>query len=279
MNTLPGWTQLETTVRGVPLAHRMREGQVPVLMVHGIGPGSSGEVNFAPPIRHLSPHLAIHLIDLAGFGRSGRLPAPPFFDVAFWLEQIDAALARIATLHQRLPLLIGNSVGGALSLRIAARRRDLPQVVAIGAPAAATATPELRAFWAVPHDPAALAAALQPMTGAARPPDPDIVTRRLAPFLSGDYRDYFATMLADPDSCLQAVVLAASEARRIETRVALLHGDRDRASPVADTLALRDHLPRADLTLFGGCGHDLMSERPADIANIIEFLARKVEPS
>jgi pimeloyl-ACP methyl ester carboxylesterase len=55
-----------------------------------------------------------------------------------------------------------------------------------------------------------------------------------------------------------------------------MHGDLDRACPIAATLALRDRLPQADLILFGGGGHNLMAERPADIAVHIEFLVKKV---
>ena len=276
MSVRTGWFDLGTTLRGIPVAHQARAGDRPVLMVHGIGPGTTGFVNFAPIISRLSPRVAPHVIDLAGFGASGRLTRPPFFDVSFWLDQIDLAIARILDRHGRLPLLVGNSVGGALVLKIAARRRDLPRVIAIGAPASADPTPELRAFWTAPRTEAALAAALQPMTGAAMAPDSEIVRERLALFLTGDHGAYFAAMLDNPEACLAAVLLSEAELDRIETPVTLLHGDMDRACLLTATLALRARLPHADLTVFGGAGHQLMSERTADIAALIEFLIEKV---
>ena len=240
-------------------------------------PGTTGAVNFAPLIARLSLRIAPHVIDLAGFGASGRLPAPPFFDVAFWLDQIEHAIARIHDRHGFAPVLLGNSVGGALALKLAARRIDLPHVVAIGAPAAAEPTAALRAFWTAPRSETALADAMRPMTGAALTPDPALVRDRLAPFLSGDYAGYFNAMLADPHSCLEAATLSDVEAARIVAPVTLLHGDRDRACPLAATLELRDRLPQADLTVFGGTGHNLIAERPADIAAHVEFLVEKVE--
>nr|WP_321985181.1 alpha/beta hydrolase [uncultured Lichenicoccus sp.] len=271
------WVDLDASLRDVPVAHRMRRGERPVLMVHGIGPGTTGLVNFAPLIARLPADLAVHVIDLAGFGASGRLPILPFFDVGFWLDQIEGAIAQILDLHGTPPLLIGNSVGGALALKIAARRNDLPGIVAIGAPAAAVATEALRAFWTAPGSEAALADTMRPMTGAAQPPDPQVVRDRLAPFLSGDYGWYFETMLADPASCLDAAMLSASEIERIVSPITLLHGDLDRACPIAATLALRARLRQADLTIFGGNGHNLTAERPADIAAQIEILLKKVE--
>jgi len=272
-----GWIELAPSLRGVSLSHRIRAGQVPLLMVHGIGPGTNGDVNFSPLIARLSRRCAIHLIDLAGFGRSDRLPAPPFFDVPFWLDQIEQAIVQIIRMHQRTPLLIGNSVGGALSLRIAARRKDLPHIVAIGAPASAEATPELRAFWSVPQDADALAAAMRPMTGAALTPDADVVESRLAAFRSDAYRDYFATMLADPSHCLSQAILPEHEWQRVASPVTLLHGDRDRACPADATIALQGRLEQADLMLLSGCGHNVMSERPDETANLIEYLAGKIE--
>ena len=275
--TAEAWEDLGATLHGVAIAHWARRGECPVLMVHGIGPGTTGFVNFAPLIAKVSSRLAPHVIDLAGFGSSGRLPAKPFFDVAFWLDQIDCAIAQIRVRYGRFPVLIGNSVGGALALKIAARRSDLPRIVAIGAPAAAEPTEALRAFWTAPRSEAALADAMRPMTGAAQPPDPRVVRDRLAPFLSGDYGQYFDTMLADPRSCLDATMLSGAEAERIVTPITLLHGDKDRACPIAATLALRARLPQADLTVFGGNGHNLMAERPGDVAAYIEFLVEKVE--
>ena len=275
--TAAAWVDLRASLRGVSLAHLAGDGDRPVLMVHGIGPGTTGLVNFAPLIARLSPPLAPHVIDLAGFGQSDRLPTEPFFDVAFWLDQIESVITQIRERHGVLPVLIGNSVGGALALKIAARRQDLPHVVAIGAPAAAEPTEALRAFWAVPRSEAALANAVRPMTGAAQPPDPDVVRDRFAPFLSGDYPHYFHTMLADPRSCLAATMLSEAEAARVVTPITLLHGDRDRACPIAATMTLRARLPQADLTVFGGNGHNLIAERPADIAAHLKFLVEKVE--
>jgi len=279
MSVYSGWDDLSLVVRGVRVAHRMRSGVVPLLMVHGIGPGTNGMTNFGLLIDRLSDRYAPHLIDLAGFGDSECLPEPPFFDVGFWMEQIEASIEQVRTLHGRLPLLVGNSVGGALALRTAARRHDLPGVIAIGAPAEVVVTPELASFWSVPTDAGALAAAMRPMTGPAREPDPAVVERRLAIFADQEYRTYFENMLSDPEKCLNEVVPDGSAVERITIPATIVHGRLDRACPVTGTLSLMPRLPDADFCLFGGCGHNVISERPSEVRAILDILADKVTTS
>jgi pimeloyl-ACP methyl ester carboxylesterase len=263
---------------GIALSHRMRGEGAPILMIHGIGPGTTGFANFGPLLDRLTPRFALHLIDLAGFGESGRKPAPPFFDVSFWLRQIAFVIERVIGLHGRAPLVIGNSVGGALALKSAASAPTVSQVVAIGAPVGASASPELRAFWSAPRDAEALAAAMRPMTGAARPPDPAIVQARMKPFQERDYGVYFDAMLADPDTCLGAVAVTRAEAARLACNVTLIHGRLDRACPVsAIQTELLPLLPDADAILLGGCGHNVIYERTADVIAVIQRLSERVD--
>lgn len=280
MSALPGWHDLSTVLEGTMASHCMRDGEVPILMVHGVGPGTNGITNFAPLLDRLDGRFAPHLIDLAGFGASGRRQHPPLFDVAFWLRQISQALDRIQALHGKPALLVGNSVGGALVLKVAADRPELRQLLVIGAPAWLPAPTALRGFWRAPRDMASLAAAMAPMTAGAAGADPVLVAARLQPFLDSGYGDYFDAMLAEPDACLASVLLQPDEAARIGAHVQLVHGREDRACPVAHTLdRLLPLLPRADITLLGDCGHTVLSERLDEVVATIERLTDKGRPS
>src|SRR5690606_34550359 len=53
----------------------------PVLMMLGVGPGTSIVGNFGPVLEPLCEHLHVFAMDLIGFGRSDRKPDAPFFDV------------------------------------------------------------------------------------------------------------------------------------------------------------------------------------------------------
>jgi pimeloyl-ACP methyl ester carboxylesterase len=120
---------------------------------------------------------------------------------------------------------------------------------------------------------------MRPMTGPAAEPNPDVVQERMWPFLRDDYGDYFSAMLADPDACLSAAILTKAEASRIRARVALIHGRLDRACLVSNILTeLAPLLPDADLTLLGGCGHNVIAERTADVIAAIARFVEKNDP-
>ena len=87
----------------------------PALYVHGLGGAST---NFTDLADLLSPWLDGHAIDLPGFGRSGPPPRRDYSIAAHTRLVIDY-------LEQsgRGPVhLVGNSMGGAISIQVAARR-------------------------------------------------------------------------------------------------------------------------------------------------------------
>jgi 2-hydroxymuconate-semialdehyde hydrolase len=135
----------------------------PVLMFHGVGPGTSAMGNFGPALEPLAERFHVFAIDLIGFGGSARKPAPPFFDVDLWVRQ---GLAMIdALVPDGGPCgLAGHSLGGALALKMAARQPRVTRVLASSA--VGTKLPVnavLNAFWDLPADRAALRGAMADM--------------------------------------------------------------------------------------------------------------------
>ncbi len=274
MSEAGAWRAIEAATGGLAVRHLARGGTgAPLLLVHGIGPGTTGAANFTPLIEALPGDVPLHMIDLAGFGGSARKPAQPGFDVDHWLAQIDDALDRIGT----PAVLVGNSVGGALALKAAARRRDVLAVLAIGAAAAPMApTLELAAFWRAPRSPAQLAEALRPMTAHGAEPSAAVVAERWLPFADPAYAAWFDTMLERPAQCLAAAAVTREEAGAIRVPVRLLHGRQDRACPPAPLCAfVGEALPQADLTLLARCGHNVIAERTAEVAAAIELIRKK----
>jgi pimeloyl-ACP methyl ester carboxylesterase len=124
----------EVYVRGVPPG--AGEPGEPALCVHGLE-GSSR--NWTDLMELLRPRLACEAVDLPGFGNS-----PPRPDGKYSI----AALAQtVTTLIGRLghgPVhLIGNSLGGSVCLRIAARRPDLVRTLTLVSPALPDPRPRL----------------------------------------------------------------------------------------------------------------------------------------
>ncbi|MFF3851484.1 alpha/beta fold hydrolase [Streptomyces sp. NPDC002328] len=124
---LPGVT---LKIRSRPPA---REGLEPALFVHGLG-GSSQ--NWSALMALLDGAVDSEAVDLPGFGDS-----PPPDDGDYSVTAHARAVIRYLDASGRGPVhLIGNSLGGAVSTRVAAVRPDLVRTLTLVSPA----LPELR---------------------------------------------------------------------------------------------------------------------------------------
>ncbi|MER7925029.1 MULTISPECIES: alpha/beta hydrolase [unclassified Streptomyces] len=124
---LPGIT---LTVRSRPPA---REGLPPALYVHGLG-GSSQ--NWSQLMAELDGQVDSEALDLPGFGDS-----PPPDDGDYSVTGHARAVIRYLDAAGRGPVhLFGNSLGGAISTRVAAVRPDLVRTLTLISPA----LPEIR---------------------------------------------------------------------------------------------------------------------------------------
>ncbi|MGW7368964.1 alpha/beta fold hydrolase [Streptomyces sp. NPDC054841] len=111
-----------------------RSGLPPALYVHGLG-GSS--LNWTALMRRLEDTVDGEAVDLPGFGDS-----PPPDDGGYSITSHARAVIRMLDAGGRGPVhLIGNSLGGAVTTRVAAVRPDLVRTLTLISPA----LPELRA--------------------------------------------------------------------------------------------------------------------------------------
>jgi pimeloyl-ACP methyl ester carboxylesterase len=275
---LADWDYRDDILGGITFAHWSRGRGNPVVAVHGVGPGTTAYLGFAPVLDALVARHEVHLIDLIGFGRSGRKPHEPYFDVELWVRQISQV---VAALSSGPVALLGASIGGALALKAAARHPAVRTVIAVGSPAERYPIPVVQQrFWSVPRSLEDLAESIRPMTAAQAPPAPSVVTARFAPFADAAYGEYFGRMLPGTKQAeLDRAAVSDDEARRIAASVLLLHGRDDRAVPPELTaLPLSRRLPNADLVLLAACGHNVLWERTdMALALILETLAKTME--
>ncbi|MFI5827058.1 alpha/beta fold hydrolase [Streptomyces sp. NPDC051578] len=121
---------LELNVRFRP---PVREGLPPALFVHGLG-GSSQ--NWSALMEQLAGDVDCEAVDLPGFGWS-----PPPADRDYSVTGLARVVIRYLDAAGRGPVhLFGNSLGGAVSTRVAAVRPDLVRTLTLVSPA----LPELR---------------------------------------------------------------------------------------------------------------------------------------
>jgi pimeloyl-ACP methyl ester carboxylesterase len=100
----------------------------PMLCVHGLGGSAHNWTDFAGVLRN---EYAVEAIDLPGHGRSG-----PAYRNNYSLDAHAGTVIRYLEQSGRGPVhLVGNSMGGAVSVLVAARRPDLVRTLTLISPA------------------------------------------------------------------------------------------------------------------------------------------------
>jgi pimeloyl-ACP methyl ester carboxylesterase len=247
----------------------------PVLLLHGSGPGVSGWANWrlnmdalaAAGNRVLAP-------DLVGFGATERPPGV-HYSLSTWAGQVFAFMD---ALEIRRTALVGNSLGGRISLEMAGRHpQRVERMVLMGAPGPGmTMTPGLKAVREYEPSEENMRQLLLECFAV----DPSIITddlvrnRYQASIANGAHETY-VEMFTDKHNAT-ALGISEDEVRSIRTRTLLVHGREDKVIPLEIALNMVRLLPDADLAVFARCGHWTQIERSTDFNNLVgHFLGAK----
>jgi 4,5:9,10-diseco-3-hydroxy-5,9,17-trioxoandrosta-1(10),2-diene-4-oate hydrolase len=102
-------------VGGIKIHYDDVGGGEPLLLLHGSGPGASGRANFIRNIEALSKDFRVIVPDLPGFGKSDMKPQGTSIP-GWWAEKIIEFLDLLSIQKAHF---VGNSLGGAITLKIA----------------------------------------------------------------------------------------------------------------------------------------------------------------
>ena len=246
----------------------------PVLLLHGSGPGVTATANWRPIIPALSASCRVIAPDQLGFGGTATGEQRTYGRTAW----TDHALALLDTLELSTVDIIGNSMGGAIALSIAAARPDVVRrMVLMGSMGVAMALPDgLDAVWGYTPGMERMRQVIGLFAHDRDRITDELVELRYQASLDPPVRDSWEAMFPEPrqrwvdDLALSGVELAA-----IRAAVLLVHGRDDRVVPWRSSSAqLVDLLPDARLHVLSGCGHWAMIERTADFLAVVQpFLA------
>lgn len=233
-----------------------------IVLLHGSGPGVCGRVNWAPTMKsELAQHFTLIAPDIAGFGETQQLPELEFSHdnrvkhIASFLTALDLAPAR----------LVGNSMGGALALGVAARYPELiARMVLMGSAGVSfPLTPEVDQLYGYTPSEDNMRRIFEMMAHDHSRVTPALVRARYEATLVPEIASNWAKLFPAPrqrhiDDCS----LPFSSLANITTPTLLIHGAHDRVVPVrATSLRLVEVLPNADLVVLGRCGHWAQVER------------------
>lgn len=117
-----------TDVKGVRIESMVAGRGVPVVLIHGLG---ASKVSFFPTLDGLADRFEVHAIDLPGFGRSAKpLPTGRRYSMPWFADVINGYLRErgLRDVH-----LVGNSMGGRISVEVALRHpRSIGSVITLG---------------------------------------------------------------------------------------------------------------------------------------------------
>jgi 4,5:9,10-diseco-3-hydroxy-5,9,17-trioxoandrosta-1(10),2-diene-4-oate hydrolase len=233
-----------------------------IVLLHGGGPGASSWSNFGRNVPVLAKRFRVLMMDLPGYGQSEARPVTGhFFTVA-----AQALAGLLETLSVEKVHLIGNSLGGGTALRFALDYPDrVGRLVLMGpggltlnvfAPDPTEGVRRLMEFGAPPGPSRdKMAAFLRTMVYDQRLVTDELIDERFA-------------VASQPEALAAMVAMGGSffgehaedgmlwrDAHRVKHEVLLIWGREDRVNPLDGALIAVKQLKRAQLHVFGGCGH------------------------
>jgi 4,5:9,10-diseco-3-hydroxy-5,9,17-trioxoandrosta-1(10),2-diene-4-oate hydrolase len=238
-------------------------GGTPVVLLHGGGPGASAWRNFGRNLPVLAGRFRTLMIDQPGFGLSARPPVTG----NYFTFSADAIAALLSELGIERVHLIGNSLGGGTAVRFALRYPERAGRLVLMGPGGLS----LNVFSPDPTE------GIRRLTEFAAPPGPS--KEKLAAFLrtlvhdkrlvTDEMVDEQYAAASDPEAIAAMAALGASffdpacaedgllwrEAHRLRHEVLLIWGREDRVNPVDGALVALKIIRRAQLHVFGRCGH------------------------
>jgi len=246
----------------------------PVLLLHGSGPGVTAAANWRAVIPALSGDRRVIAPDQLGFGGTATGKQRTYGRAA-WTRH---ALALLGTLGVSTVDIIGNSMGGAIALSLAAARpHAVRRIVLMGSMGVAMALPAgLDVVWGYTPGMERMREVIGLFAHDRSLITDELIEMRYRASLSPPVRDSWRAMFPAPrQRWVDDLALSGAELAGIGVPVLLVHGRDDRVVPWrASSARLLDLLPDSRMHVLSGCGHWTMIERTADFLAVVQpFLA------
>ncbi|WP_329049665.1 alpha/beta fold hydrolase [Amycolatopsis sp. NBC_01488] len=232
-----------------------------VILLHGGGPGASAWSNFGRNLPEFAKHYRTIAVDQPGFGRSDKPTEHP----QYFRHSADAVVGLMDALGIERAHFVGNSLGGGAAVRLALNHgKRAGRLVLMGpgglsvnlfAPDPTEGVKNLGRFGAKPSR-ERMAAFLRIMVHDQALITDELVDER---FAAANTPESLAAMramgmsFAHPETYEEGMLWR--EAHRLRQRVLLIWGREDRVNPLDGALVALKTIPRAQLHVFGGCGH------------------------
>ena len=246
----------------------------PVVLIHGSGPGVTAYANWRFTLPALGKQFHCYAPDMAGFGFSER-PEAISYDVATWADQVVGLLDALGLAKASI---IGNSFGGAIALRVAAQHPDrVDRLVLMGSVGVDFPITEgLDAVWGYEPSPQNMRRIMDYFAYSRELITDELAAVRYRASIQPGFQESFAAMFPAPrQRWVDAMSTPDDQIAAIKHETLLIHGREDQVIPVQTSLRLLELIDRAELHVFGRCGHWTQIECADRFTTLLlDFLSR-----
>ena len=247
--------------------HEHGQGE-PVLLIHGSGPGVTGWANWRLTIPALAENFRVIAPDIVGFGYTER-PADVQYNMETWLNHI---LGFMDALGIEKTHVVGNSFGGGLALAMAIRApQRVSRLVLMGSAGLPfTITEGLDRVWGYTPSIENMRGLLDLFAFDRSRVTDDLARMRFEASIRPGIQEAFAQMFPAPRQ--NGVNCLASDESAIKTLLhttMIVHGREDKVIPLASSYDLFSMIQKAQIHVFGHCGHWTQIEHAARFNKLI----------
>jgi 4,5:9,10-diseco-3-hydroxy-5,9,17-trioxoandrosta-1(10),2-diene-4-oate hydrolase len=259
-------------------------GGLPLIMLHGGGPGASAWSNFGSALPRFASRFRTLLIDQPGFGGSDR----PTVEGNYYRHAADHVVALLDELGIGRVHLLGNSLGGGTAMRLALEHPDRVGRLVLMGPGGlslnlfhADPTEGVQRLMDFAANPSreALRAFISTMVVNQELVTDELVEERYADATAPGAQEAMRELgmsFWNPETAEDGMLWR--EAHRLRRHTLLTWGREDRVNPIDGAFAALKLIPRAQLHVFPNCGHWAQIEAAEEFAEVTSvFLGAHVE--
>jgi 2-hydroxymuconate-semialdehyde hydrolase len=198
------------------------------------------------------------------------------YDMDSWVRQLVGLLDALDIARADI---VGNSFGGALALAVAIRHPErVGRLVLMGSTGVPfDLTPGLDAVWGYTPSIANMRKLLDIFAFDRSLVSDELAELRYQASIRPGVQEAFASMFPEPrQQGVEALSSPEADIRALPHETLVIHGREDRVVPLSTSLTLAQWIPRAQLHVFGRCGHWTQIEQAARFTRLVlDFLGER----
>ncbi|MFL2129240.1 MAG: alpha/beta fold hydrolase [Ruoffia tabacinasalis] len=251
-------------------------GGVPLVFIHGSGPGVSAYANWRLVLPEVGVDNHAYALDMVGFGYSDKPTGDEVdFGIELWTQQI---LDFLDALDIEKANLVGNSFGGSLAISVALKAPDrVNKIITMGAMGVEMDMPYgLNEVWGYKGTREHMAELIDLFAYDKKFATEELITVRHEASQEPGFHEAFSSMFPHPrQSSADNLSFPDEEIKKIKHKTLLVHGREDKVVPVENSYRLINLLENSDLHIFGKCGHWVQIEKSLEFSALVNDFVKE----